>query len=278
MRRTTIIQKTGGGSLPSYTWANRPSAIAGQRAFFSDIGGGVELTFDGSIWRASSAVNIGGMQASIYQPSSGSISNNGALTLTTGIPYTFSSGVYFYFPVNAIFAGSAAGLYYVIMSSATVGVVYNNTYTSGTPKFIASPTPFVTTGPGAYTQTTAADITLASYNLPANLLKNFGTCEFETVFFNNNSAGNKTRRISISGANINSLTNSTVVFSRDNSLITYVNNNEILRGQWLAGYNSSGVLAINTPNLASDVTISFVGQIAIATDFIGMHQASIILK
>ena len=54
--------------------------------------------------------------------------------------------------------------------TATFGTVkatlYNNTYASGLPQVPSSPTSFVTTGPGAYTQTTGGNITLFSMTVP----------------------------------------------------------------------------------------------------------------
>ena len=95
----------------------------------------------------------------VFVPSSGIMANNGAITLTTALDTTYAN-CYLYLPANAIEAGSAAGLYFAQMSSTTVGTVYNNTYTSGKHAIPSSPTAFVTTGPGAYTQTTGSDITL----------------------------------------------------------------------------------------------------------------------
>ena len=48
----------------------------------------------------------------IIMPSSGSIGTNGALTLNTALPQIYAN-CYMYFPVGAVFAGSAAGLYFV---------------------------------------------------------------------------------------------------------------------------------------------------------------------
>lgn len=69
-------------------------------------------------------------KAAIGLPSSGTIGNNGALTLSGNqISTTFSSGAWFHFPANAVYSGSPAGFYWTRMSSSTAGVVYSN-YTS----------------------------------------------------------------------------------------------------------------------------------------------------
>ena len=103
------------------------------------------------------------------RPSGGTIGNNGALTLTTPFA-TIYPYIWLYFPENAVYSGSPSGIYYVRMSSTTSGIIYDNVYLSGTPSNITSPTSFVTTGPGAYTQALSAEITLYSNTLPGNLL------------------------------------------------------------------------------------------------------------
>lgn len=102
-------------------------------------------------------------------PSSGTIGNNGALSAITATNVAHPHA-YVWVPGNAISTGSASGWYYAQFSSTTAATLYNNTYTSGVPTVPASPTAFVTTGPGAYTQFTAADITAISIPLEANII------------------------------------------------------------------------------------------------------------
>ena len=110
-------------------------------------------------------------------PSSGSIGNNGALSGITALPATITQG-YFYFPLHAISSTSAAGLYWVVMTNTTTGTIYNNTYTSGQPVVPASPTAFVTTGPGSYTQTTGSAINLVQAVVPGNSIGPDGSFSF----------------------------------------------------------------------------------------------------
>jgi hypothetical protein len=102
--------------------------------------------------------------------SSGSMGNNGALTFTGAVASAYPSA-YVYLPAGAISSGSAAGFYYAVFSTTTAATVYNNTYTpSNTPPTIpASPTAFVTTGPGAYTQNGIGILTF-NVSVPANTL------------------------------------------------------------------------------------------------------------
>jgi hypothetical protein len=131
-------------------------------------------------------------------PSSGTMGNDGALSgitaVPTGIVYSHS---YMYFPANAISAGSAAGWYYAQLSSTTAATVYNNVYTSGVPTVPSSPTAFVTTGPGAYTQTSASDIASVSIPLSANIIGVNGSIDADCGISATNNANQKIFRAAI---------------------------------------------------------------------------------
>lgn len=134
--------------------------------------------------------------------STGSIGNNGALTLGTALVHTYSHGCYMYFPADAIALGVAAGWYYTVMSSTTAGLIKNNTYVSGQPTIPSSPTAFATTGPGAYAQTTATDIFGPTYTVSAGSLGVNGGLELDAQFAYTNSAGVKTVRMQLGGTNL----------------------------------------------------------------------------
>jgi len=131
-------------------------------------------------------------------PSSGTIGNNGALsgitTIPAGIVYPHA---YVYLPANAISAGSAAGYYYAQFSSATAATLYNNTYVSGSPSVPSSPTAFVTTGPGAYTQNTAAETAAISVPLAANIVGVSGSIDVNISMACTINANTKIVRVAI---------------------------------------------------------------------------------
>lgn len=141
---------------------------------------------------------LGQSNIPLVLPSSGAIGNNGALTGLTALPIAYGStaangpGAYMSFPAGAIAAGVPAvqTFYWVVMSSATAGTIFNNTYVSGTPTIPASPAPFVTTGPGAYTQVLTA-VPLYVLTVPGNTLGPNDTVEIEFVANLNSSASNK---------------------------------------------------------------------------------------
>jgi hypothetical protein len=133
--------------------------------------------------------------------SSGSVGDNGALSGITALPTIFAH-CYMYFPADKIAAGVPAGMYYVQMSSTTVGTIFNNTYTGGEPTIPDSPTPFVTTGPGAYAQTTSTDITLSSFTLPGGSLGARGSLLILQQADHPANANVKTPKIKIGGVQV----------------------------------------------------------------------------
>jgi len=114
----------------------------------------------------------------------GNIWLSAAATGTTGYSIPLPRVVgnsYSYFPANAISSGSAAGWYWTNWSSTTVGQAYNNTYSSGQPEVVASPTAFSTTGPGVFTQTAGSYVQGQTGTLIGNTMGVNGS--LETGFF-----------------------------------------------------------------------------------------------
>lgn len=108
----------------------------------------------------------------VIMPSSGSMGNNGALTITTAITNlaticNSTTGCYMYMPAGAIVAAGAAGVYYARCTNTTTCTLFNSVLSSG-PPVAGTATAFSTTGPGAYTQTTGAAVTLLTLSIPGN--------------------------------------------------------------------------------------------------------------
>ena len=131
-------------------------------------------------------------------PGSGSVAANGALTLGTAFDVAYMGGAYLYFPAGAVFAGSVAGWYWVVMSTVSAGVIYRNTYAGGVPAIPAANTAIVAAGPGAYTQTTAA-VNAITLTLQAGSLGPHGWVRVTKFGVMNNSAGNKSSTTSFGG-------------------------------------------------------------------------------
>lgn len=152
---TTNASNITSGTLPPAQLPN-PSATtlggvqSGTPATGKAIAG---ISTSGALSYASVDTALGQSYIPLVLCSSGTMGNNGALSGIAATAAQYASA-YFYMPAGAIAAGGAAGWYYGVMSSATAATLFNNTYGGGTPAIPGSPTPFVTTGPGAFTQTT----------------------------------------------------------------------------------------------------------------------------
>lgn len=263
--------------VASNTWANRPTASsnAGNAFYCNDIAGGVLLFSDGKVWQplGGSPLVLASGGCPIGIPSSGTMGNNGALSGLTALNQTYSEGIYLYFPANAIFAGSSAGLYFTVMSSTTAGTVYNNTYTSGIPYAPSSNTAFSTTGPGVYTQVNT-EITLLTIPIPGGLLGKNGQCIIEALYEYQNSAGTKTIRVKIGGTNFAAPINyTTTVVMRMLSRFQNINSESFQRfiGVAASPAGSPTYTAATTAwasasiNTASNQNLTVTGQLNTAT-------------
>lgn len=201
--------------------------------------------------------------------SSGSMGNNGAVSGLASLPKTYSNGAYLYLPTNAVVAGSAAGWYWFVASSATAGTVYNCTYTSG-PVRPCTATAFATTGPGAFTGSTAA-ITAWSVTLPANLMGRNGTAEIQLgTGLVNIAGGNKIYTVSLGAGTVWTVT----AVSHTSLFATMgVANRGVATAQTIRTFydtsSSTNAGAVGTDlaiNTAADTTISMTLQCSNAGD------------
>jgi len=213
-------------------------------------------------------------------PSSGSIADNGALTLTTSIPLSggYSWGCYMYFPANAVYSGSTAGFWYVVMSSNAAGTIYADRYTSGSPTIPTSPTAIAATGPGAYTQSTSA-IDMVTYTITANSMGKNGRLIVQPCWIFPNNANNKTISTTFGASNIYAKTRTT---STQETPLIDVRNRGVATRQFSAWANSGGPATASTSgvvNTAIDTTADancyIRGQLAVATDYIILESHSV---
>ena len=179
---TNSSAELNGSSINSVFPGSAPASIAN----FSSTDFGDALTVGGCV-----PITLGQSHIPFVLVSSGTMGNNGALSGVTALPTTYPNA-YVWMPAGAIASGSAAGWYYAQFSSATAATVFNNTYTSGTPQIPATPTPFVTTGPGAYTQTTGSNIAAYALAIPGNTIGINGSVQINAQRSANTTSGNKT--------------------------------------------------------------------------------------
>lgn len=208
---------------------------------------------------------------------SGTMGNNGALTLGTALPTTYSSGIWLHFPAGAISAGSAAGLYWCVMSSATAGTVYNVTLGAAIPYVPSNPAAFVTTGPGAFVGTTS-EITLASLTFPGGSLGNNGALIQYVDWSNSNSVNTKLLGHYFGASKWFSPSRTTGTVD---SLVHKVQNRGVTNAQSArANYSnasqSSGAFYLSV-DTSIDQNIKFTGQTTVATDFVILGGGTLVI-
>jgi len=284
----------GGGTmtLSSLTAGSGITATASVAAFggTSALDTGKVITFnDGGTYKTFTITGNSGSSTTVVQGTlNTTLSTVGPwanTTWTVGFPIPFSSawlaatpGLYLYYPANAINSGSVAGLYWTVMSSTTVGVIYNNTYvpntTSVDPVAPGSPTAFSGTTGVAYTQTTGTNIPLRANPLPGNSLSINGFIEVEPIFLATapGTAGTKTPTVSFNAQAIftTSLTTAEVcqteiIYRNAGSLTAQIGNYANSLSPF--GTSTSGAI-FGAYNTVSQVTIYHYGQIAVATDWL----------
>lgn len=202
----------------------------------------------------------------------GTMAANGAVTLGTALNTTYSGGIWLYFASGAVYAGSAAGFFWTVMSSTTLGTVYDTIYVPGTSSWDipASPTAIVAAGPGAFTGVTS-EITALSVTLPGGSLGNHGALLTKNRFLHPNNANNKICTEKFGGNSIATGTRTTTAVARSSN---YLRNCGLQTKQ----QNNAGGIAFNdgtttaapaqlSVNTAADVTCAVSLTMAVATDY-----------
>lgn len=203
-------------------------------------------------------------------PPSGTMSNNGAFTAGTALPRTIAQG-FMWFAAAQIAAGSLAGWYYFTGQSTTAFTIFNNTYTGpGVPVPPASPTAFVTTGPGAITGVTTAT-TAQQISIPANTLGANGVLRSSALTSVNASANNKTQSFQLGGVGYAGVTFTTAAqFGNATQWDTFNQQSQAVQLTAASG-NGLGVSpaanVATTANFANAVTWQIVLTNAVATDW-----------
>ena len=211
----------------------------------------------------------------MYMPSNGTFTSVGVLTLATALDQTFTSA-YFYFPAGAIGTNSLAGMYFVQMSSTTVGVAYQNPYTSGTPSIPTTLIPC--TSAVSYTQTTGSLVNAVTGTIPGGAMGANGKIKVICIYQNNNSVGTKTYSVKFGGSQT---VGTTATTNQTLSIIRELYNRGATNIQTSAanGMTGTGAAAGATQVYAKDTTISqdvnIQFQLGTATDWAGVDLFSI---
>jgi len=198
-------------------------------------------------------------------PSSGTMGANGSLTGLTALSYSvFPQPCFMYFPAGKVFSGSPAGMYYASITGTQAATVYNNMYTSGLPQdaIPAVPTPVVDAGPGAYTQTTGADVELFRVVVPGGILGPHGVLLWQGSWATTNNADAKTVKTKF-GA-LTCLNTGVLVSQLYAELMNTMRNRGINSQTTLSlasGFGLSAIRGQGTENTSADVAYSVTAQL-----------------
>lgn len=197
----------------------------------------------------------------------------GAFTLSAAILsnlWNALKGCWIYMPAN--FGGSAypAGWYWAVFSSDTAGILYTNTYTSGTPTRPASPTAFPTNLTGWLTTTTSEITGPTGFVLPGGSLGKNGNLKARLRTAGNTTA-NKTFKVYLGNTNVTYVGPATVTPDAENLVVTANQGSESLqvnsRQGALSGIGQAAATFAGTPEItaidtSTDKTLSLSLQIS----------------
>ena len=203
---------------------------------------------------------------------SGTIATSGTVTLGTALPTTYASA-FCYFPASAVSGDSTGGIYYVVFSSTTVGVVYAGKYgvangvgaVAFTPVIPSGTLVAVTGSNSAYTGSTT-ETTLINVTVPAGDIGNNGQIIVTSNWATNNSAGTKTGTVYLGGSAVGSASSYTT--STGGSSMNSIRNRGVLNVQssQLIGGASTGAHVYTAVDTSAAVAITITGDLATATD------------
>lgn len=211
----------------------------------------------------------------VIQAPTGTMGNNGAITLGTALPTTYAN-CYIVLPAGAIAAGvpAAEESFFCQMSSTTVGTVFNNTQAANTnsvgePTIPASPTAFATTGPGAFTGVVTSRA-LVTINIPAGAMGTKGELDYWGDHQAISAATNKTVSVILGGSNALSVTQTTVTNINYMGRIKNRGSASSQRDSHLfstSGATTTQSAAYLTINTANATTLVFQFQKVTATEY-----------
>lgn len=208
----------------------------------------------------------------------GTIATNGTVTLGTALPTTYSGGIWLRFPANAVSGDSTGGLYWAVMSSTTVGIVYAGNVDPATEfvPYIGSTGGGAVTGSNsAYTQTTAADVTLVNVTVPGGTMGANGAVRTVARWSLTNNANSKSVKLNFGGTS--TLSNTPTSAAGFGSIYT-IRNRGVANKQFAPSYTSdttSGTPLFPAIDTSVDVALTFPVQMATATDYVVLEGFSI---
>lgn len=219
----------------------------------------------------------------------GSMGDNGALTSGTACSLAYNQS-YCWFPEGAINAAdvgppvidvSPAGWYYTEWSSVTEAIVYNNVWDGvSVPTIPATPTAFVTTGPGAFTGPTTAAIYIS---LPITLAQSPVGTTFRVKLHcaATNNANAKTIKLwqnDDNGEDFHTVTLTSLAAVDADLTLTVITDTAQLSDGMVFGATAIARLASakEQADLSVDWVLAFAVAKATATDFLAIERIQIL--
>lgn len=197
---------------------------------------------------------------------SGTVATNGTVTLGTALQLTYPQA-WLYLPASAV-VGGAAGWYYAIMSSTTVGQVYTAYQATMTQPLALDPTKLTAAvgSNSAYTGVTTA-VQMAAAVVPAGIMGTQGAVRMTGYWAHNSTAGAKVGGILFGGSTVlTSSQTTTLGINLQKTVHNRAADKQIIRvavDNQIAQSVAPTLLSIDT---TADVTASLTGSIAVATD------------
>ena len=214
----------------------------------------------------------------------GTIATSGTVTLGTALPTTYANA-FVYFPASAVSGDSTGGIYYVVFSSTTVGVVYAGKYGVANGVGAVAFTPVVPSGTltavtgsnSSFTGSTT-ETTLINVTVPAGSIGNNGQIVVTANWACNNSAGAKAGVVYLGGTAVGS--SSSYTTSTGGSSMNSVRNRGILTKQvsQLVGGASTDANVYTSIDTSVDKAITITGDTATATDHIILEGFTVTLN
>lgn len=203
----------------------------------------------------------------------GSVDANGALTAGTALPATYSSGIWLYLPAAAAFTLSPAGIYYCVMSSTTLGTIYNITLAAGTTPYKPSAAALTAAaivdarGATAYTGATTA-VALVTFPVAGGMIGANGS--LEVSFEGSHPTGAGTKIYAIKGDTATWLT--TTATTTTGALWSFTVRNEgsqavnVSTAATAQGNGTRGLL-LTAVDTSADFNMTLNGTLNTATDY-----------
>jgi hypothetical protein len=267
-------QLTGLPYLGSFTWANRPTAAShtGKTFFCSDVGGGVMLYSNGTVWRSLSNSPIVIVQAgkgwlvpSLAAANAATYSQTGTTVTVTstghGIPATTYNGLDVYLTIGS-------GL-------AATGWYSNFTYVNAN-SFTCTYSVSQSTSGVVNTNIAAVTVSEVTTTLPGGLLGRNGKLRVDSIFNGLSSGNNKTNFVKLDSAVMQPLVATTNSFDSRGTRFWNKNDEAKNVSTMQLGYvGANTALTNSTVNTAIDNTLSVTLQCAAASEFTALLGISV---